>query len=54
MLQIHTAEQVRAADAAQIAVLPEGELMQRAARGLAEVLREELETIVADRAGASA
>ncbi|MHB1009292.1 MAG: bifunctional ADP-dependent NAD(P)H-hydrate dehydratase/NAD(P)H-hydrate epimerase [Propionibacteriaceae bacterium] len=42
MLPIHTVEQVRAADAAQIAVLPEGELMQRAARGLAEALREEL------------
>ncbi|HSN10973.1 MAG TPA: NAD(P)H-hydrate dehydratase [Propionibacteriaceae bacterium] len=42
MLQVHTADQVRAADAAQIAVLPEGELMQRAAHGLAEVLREEL------------
>jgi hydroxyethylthiazole kinase-like uncharacterized protein yjeF len=42
MLQVHTAEQVRAADAAQIAVLPEGDLMQRAARGLADVLRDEL------------
>jgi hydroxyethylthiazole kinase-like uncharacterized protein yjeF len=42
MIGVHTATQVRAADAAQIAVLPEGELMQRAARGLADVLREEL------------
>jgi hydroxyethylthiazole kinase-like uncharacterized protein yjeF len=42
MIGVHTAEQVRAADAAQIAVLPDGELMQRAARGLAAVLREEL------------
>ncbi len=42
MLPIHTAEQVRAADAAQIAVLPEGDLMQRAATGLAAVLRDEL------------
>jgi hydroxyethylthiazole kinase-like uncharacterized protein yjeF len=42
MIPVHTAEQVRAADAAQIAVLPDGELMQRAARGLAEVLRDEL------------
>ena len=42
MIAVHTAEQVRAADAAQIAALPEGELMQRAARGLAEVLRDEL------------
>lgn len=42
MLPIHTADQVRAADAAEIALLPEGELMQRAARGLAQVLREEL------------
>ena len=42
MLPIHTAEQVRAADAAQIALLPDGELMQRAAKGLADVLREEL------------
>lgn len=44
MIGIHSADQVRAADAAQIAVLPEGELMQRAARGLAHVLREELAT----------
>ncbi len=42
MLQVHTAAHVRAADAAQIAVLPEGELMQRAAHGLADALREEL------------
>lgn len=42
MIAVHTVEQVRAADAAQIAVLPDGELMQRAARGLAEVLRAEL------------
>jgi hydroxyethylthiazole kinase-like uncharacterized protein yjeF len=42
MLPIHTAAQVRAADAAQIAVLPEGDLMQRAARGLTDVLRGEL------------
>ena len=42
MLPIHTAGQVRAADAAAMAGLPEGELMLRAARGLAQVLREEL------------
>lgn len=42
MIEIHTAAQVRAADAAQLAVLPDGELMQRAARGLAEAVREEL------------
>jgi hydroxyethylthiazole kinase-like uncharacterized protein yjeF len=42
MLPIHTADQVRAADAAAMAGLPEGELMLRAAQGLAQVLREEL------------
>ena len=42
MLPIHTAGQVRVADAAAMGVLPDGELMQRAARGLADVLREEL------------
>jgi len=42
MLPVHTAEQVRAADAEQIALLPEGELMQRAARGLGAVLLDEL------------
>jgi hydroxyethylthiazole kinase-like uncharacterized protein yjeF len=42
MLPIHTAAQVRAADAAAMAGLPEGELMLRAARGLANVLRDEL------------
>jgi hydroxyethylthiazole kinase-like uncharacterized protein yjeF len=42
MLPIHTAAQVRTADAAAMIGLPEGELMLRAARGLANVLREEL------------
>src|SRR5664279_463242 len=42
MLPIHTASQVRAADAAAMIGLPEGELMLRAARGLVEVVHEEL------------
>lgn len=42
MLPIHSVDQVRAADGAAMVGLPEGELMLRAARGLASVLREEL------------
>ena len=42
MLSVHSGDQVRAADLVAMATLPDGELMQRAARGLAEVLREEL------------
>lgn len=38
MLRAHSVEQVRAAEAALMATLPDGALMQRAADGLAEIL----------------
>ena len=38
MRQAHTVEQVRAAEAARMAQLPEGALMQQAAAGLAHAV----------------
>ncbi|MGA9746837.1 MAG: hypothetical protein WBQ50_05220, partial [Nocardioides sp.] len=40
MRSAHTVEQVRAAEAALMATLPEGALMQRAAAGLAQAVVE--------------
>lgn len=42
MFPLHTTEQIRAAEAAAYATLPDGELMRRAAAGLARAVAEEL------------
>ena len=47
MLAAHTVAQVRAAEAALVATLPEGTLMQRAAHGLAHVVLDLLGVAVA-------
>ena len=45
MIRAHAVETVREAEARAMAGLPEGELMQRAARGLAEVAAARLEDV---------
>ncbi|MEO7350989.1 MAG: NAD(P)H-hydrate dehydratase [Marmoricola sp.] len=50
MRRAHTVEQVRAAEAALMATLPEGALMQRAATGLAVAITDLLGSVYAERA----
>ena len=49
MRSAHTVEQVRAAEAALMAQLPEGALMQRAASGLAVAIADLLGTVYGAR-----